>query len=123
MEVRAAGGVLVENGRVLVVHRQRYDDWSLPKGKAHAGESDLACALREVEEETGFRCEEVRELGESRYEVEEGPKLVRYWVLRRLGGAFEPNGEVDEIRWLPPDEAAALLTYDRDREILSLLSE
>jgi 8-oxo-dGTP diphosphatase len=123
MEVRAAGGVLVEDGRVLVVHRQRYGDWSLPKGKAEPGETDLACALREVEEETGFRCEAVRELGETRYEVSAGPKTVRYWLMRRVDGAFEPNGEVDEIRWLAPDEAAALLTYERDRGILSLLSE
>ncbi len=123
MEVRAAGGVLVEDGRVLVVHRPRYDDWSLPKGKAKRGESYLACALREVEEETGFRCEPVRELGDTHYEVAEGPKTVRYWLMRRLGGRFEPNGEVDEIRWLPPAEAGALLTQDHDRELLALLSE
>jgi 8-oxo-dGTP pyrophosphatase MutT (NUDIX family) len=123
MEVRAAGGVLVEDGRVLLVHRPRYDDWSLPKGKAKDGESYLACALREVEEETGFRCEPLRELGETHYEVLEGPKTVRYWLMQRFEGEFEPNGEVDEIRWLEPAEAAALLTQDRDRELLALLSE
>jgi 8-oxo-dGTP pyrophosphatase MutT (NUDIX family) len=123
MEVRAAGGVLVEEGRVLLVHRSRYDDWSLPKGKAKDGESYLACALREVEEETGFRCEPLRELGETHYEVPEGPKTVRYWLMRRFEGEFEPNGEVDEIRWLEPAEAAALLTQERDRELLDLLSE
>jgi 8-oxo-dGTP pyrophosphatase MutT (NUDIX family) len=121
MEVRAAGGVLVEDGRVLLVHRPRYDDWSLPKGKAKEGESYLACALREVEEETGFRCEPLRELGETRYEVIEGPKTVRYWLMQRFGGEFEPNAEVDEIRWLEPAEAAALLTQERDRELLTLL--
>jgi 8-oxo-dGTP pyrophosphatase MutT (NUDIX family) len=123
MEVRAGGGVLVEDGRVLVVHRPRYDDWSLPKGKAKDGESFLACALREVEEETGFRCEPLRELGETRYEVLDGPKTVRYWLMQRFGGTFEPNDEVDEIRWLPLDEAAALLTQEHDRELLALLSE
>ena len=123
MEVRAAGGVLVDDGLVLVVHRPRYDDWSLPKGKANEGESFLACALREVEEETGFRCEPLRELGETHYDVESGPKTVRYWLMRRLDGTFEPNEEVDEIRWLVPGEAAALLTQERDRELLALLSE
>jgi len=123
MEVRAGGGVLVEDGRVLVVHRPRYDDWSLPKGKANQGESDLECALREVEEETGFRCEPLRELGETRYEVTDGPKVVRYWLMERLDGEFEPNREVDEIRWLPVDAAAGLLTHEHDRELLALLSE
>jgi len=115
--------VLVEDGRVLVVHRPRYDDWSLPKGKAKPGESDLDCALREVEEETGFRCEPLRELGETRYEVAEGPKVVRYWLMERLAGEFEPNGEVDEIRWLPFAQAEELLTEEHDRELIAQLSE
>ena len=123
MEVRAAGGVLVEDGWVLVVHRPRYDDWSLPKGKAKPGESYLDCALREVEEETGFRCEPLRELGETHYDVAEGPKTVRYWLMERLDGEFEPNHEVDEIRWLAPAEAEELLTQEHDRGLLALLSE
>ena len=115
--------MLVEEGRVLVVHRPRYDDWSLPKGKANPGESYLDCALREVEEETGFRCEPLRELGDTTYDVADGPKTVRYWLMRRLDGAFEPNGEVDEIRWLPLAEAEELLTQEHDRELIARLSE
>jgi len=123
MEVRAAGGVLVEDGRVLVVHRPRYDDWSLPKGKAKAEESYLDCALREVEEETGFRCEPLRELGETRYDVAEGPKTVRYWLMKRVDGDFEPGTEVDEIRWLPLTEAARVLTQQHDRDLVAGLAE
>ena len=115
--------MLVEDGRVLVVHRPRYDDWSLPKGKAKRDEGYLECALREVEEETGFRCKPLSELGETHYDVLDGPKTVRYWLMERVEGEFEPNEEVDEIRWLPLAEAAELLTQEHDRELLALLSE
>ena len=94
-----------------------------PGGGLDHGEDPRDGAIREVEEETGYRCEPLRELGETRYEVLDGPKTVRYWLMQRLGGAFEPNGEVDEIRWLPLDEAAALMTQEHDRELLALLSE
>jgi 8-oxo-dGTP diphosphatase len=115
--VQAAGGVVVRNGQVAVVHRPRYDDWSLPKGKLDPGESFEDAALREVEEETGLRCRLVRELPEVRYEVRGRPKLVRYWAMEVVDETpFEPNDEVDEVRWLEPDEALGLLSYDRDRE-------
>jgi 8-oxo-dGTP diphosphatase len=120
MSSEAAGGVVVRDGRVPVVHRPRYDDWSLPKGKLDAGESFEQAALREVEEETGLRCELVRELPSVEYEVRARPKLVRYWLMTvdsDLG--FSPNSEVDELRWLSAADAAALLTYDRDKEVLS----
>jgi 8-oxo-dGTP diphosphatase len=115
----AAGGVVVRDGLVAVVHRPRYDDWSLPKGKLDPGESFEQAALREVEEETGLRALLVRELPSVEYEVRGRPKLVRYWLMSvESDPGFEPNSEVDELRWLSPAEAASLLTYDRDKEVV-----
>jgi 8-oxo-dGTP diphosphatase len=120
--VQAAGGVVLRGGRVAVVHRPRYDDWSLPKGKLDPDESFEDAALREVEEETGLRCRLVRELPEVRYEVKGRPKLVRYWAMEvEEETPFAPGDEVDELRWLEPAEALALLSYDRDREPLLAL--
>lgn len=108
---------------MLLVHRPRYGDWTFPKGKADVGETDEECALREVEEETALRCALVRELPGTRYRDARGrPKAVRYWQMRVVDGAFTANREVDEIRWLPPPAAAALLTYDRDVELLRSLA-
>ena len=118
--VAAAGGVVVRDGEVLLVHRPRYDDWTLPKGKLDPGEGFEDAALREVEEETGLRCRLVRELPPSEYEAEGRPKLVRYWLMEvDADTGFVPNDETDELRWLPGDEALRLLTYDRDREVLA----
>jgi 8-oxo-dGTP pyrophosphatase MutT (NUDIX family) len=118
--VEAAGGVVVRDGTVLLVHRPRYDDWTLPKGKLDAGESFENAALREVEEETGLRCTLGRELPSSRYEVDGRPKLVRYWLMSpRDEAPFVPNDETDDLRWLDPPEALALLSYDRDRDVLA----
>jgi len=120
--VRAAGGLVVRDGVVLLVHRPKYDDWTFPKGKCDDGEGDEACALREVEEETGLRCELERELGTTRYVDGRGrPKTVRYWLMRAVDGEFEPGDEVDEVRWEPPDRAVALLSYDRDLALLERL--
>jgi 8-oxo-dGTP diphosphatase len=122
--LRAAGGVVWRPGEdggreVLLVHRSRHDDWSLPKGKAHEGESDEDCAVREVEEETGLRCELGAELASTSYVVElVRPKTVRYWAMRPVEGEAAARNEVDAVRWLPLDEARALLTYDRDRAVL-----
>jgi 8-oxo-dGTP diphosphatase len=122
VSVPAAGGVVVRGGRVALVHRPKYDDWTLPKGKLDPGESFEDAALREVEEETGLRCRLVRELGTTEYPDGHGRrKHVRWWEMEPLGGDFTPNREVDELRWLPPDEAAELLSYDRDRELLRSL--
>src|ERR687890_371067 len=120
-EIEAAGGVVVrDDGRVAVVHRPQYDDWTLPKGKLDAGESFEQAALREVWEETALRCELVRELPPVRYSVRERPKVVRYWLMSVVEDpGFATNSEVDELRWLSAADAAALLTYDRDREVLS----
>jgi 8-oxo-dGTP diphosphatase len=117
--VRAAGGVVVRDGRLLLVHRPKYDDWTLPKGKCEPGESDEACAVREVEEETGLRCELGTELLSTHYTDSRGrPKRVRWWRMSPVSGEFTPTDEVDEIRWLTRDEAAALLSYERDRILL-----
>lgn len=121
--VRAAGAVLVDGERVALVHRPRYDDWTLPKGKNEPGEDDIAAALREVQEETGFHGRIERDLGVVRYTVEKDgavmPKVVRYYVMAVGAGAFEPNHEVDELRWVTREQAAQLLTYERDREVLA----
>ena len=118
-EIRAAGGVILRDGRVVVVHRPKYDDWSLPKGKAEPGESDEDCALREIEEETGLRCELGAELSTTHHRDAKGrPKRVRWWLMWPLDGEFEATGEVDELRWLTPEEATALLSYPRDVALL-----
>ena len=122
--VKAAGGVIVrsvEQGHeVCLVHRPRYGDWTLPKGKLDPDETFEQAALREVEEETGLRCELGRELGSTRYTDAKGrPKIVRYWMMDPVGGEFEPNDEVDELRWLSLDEAVRWLTYAHDRELVA----
>jgi 8-oxo-dGTP pyrophosphatase MutT (NUDIX family) len=117
--VRAAGGVVVRDGRFLLVHRPKYDDWTFPKGKCEPGESDEACAVREVEEESGLRGELGPELPSTRYTDSRGrPKRVRWWRMEPVFGEFRPTDEVDEIRWLTREEAAELLSYDRDRVLL-----
>ena len=118
--MRAAGGVVRQGARILLVHRPRYDDWTFPKGKAEDDESDEDCALREVREETGLSCRRLSELLSTTYTDSRGrPKRVRYWLMEPLGGAFTPTREVDEVRWCEPTEAAALLSYDRDRDVLA----
>jgi 8-oxo-dGTP diphosphatase len=126
-EVRAAGGLVVRETQgggteVALVHRPKYDDWSLPKGKLNSGESFEEAALREVAEETGLRCELGRELEPARYADRKGrDKLVRYFHMRPAGGEFEATDEVDELRWLPPADAIALLDYEHDRHLVSAL--
>jgi 8-oxo-dGTP diphosphatase len=121
--VRAAGGAVVRDGKagleIVLVHRPEYDDWTLPKGKAEQGESDEDCALREVEEETGLRCELLEELARSSYSDAAGrPKLARYWLMRPVGGSLRPTREVDDARWVPLADAEEQLTYDRDVRVL-----
>ena len=118
--VRAAGGVVVRDGRLLLVHRPKYDDWTFPKGKCEPGESDEACAVREVEEETGLRCELGAELPSTHYtDSRDRPKRVRWWRMEAVAGEFTPTDEVDEIRWLTREDAAALLSYARDQALLA----
>jgi 8-oxo-dGTP diphosphatase len=123
-EARAAGGVVVRDGLVALVHRPRYDDWTLPKGKLDSGESFEEAALREVEEETGLHARLVRELPSVNYEVRGRPKVVRYWLMEvESDEGFVANDEVDEVRWVEPAGARALLTYDRDRDVLSAVAD
>jgi 8-oxo-dGTP diphosphatase len=108
--------------QVLLVHRPRYDDWSLPKGKDEPGEDPQAAAVREVWEEAGQHARIISPLGQSSYHTLAGPKVVRWFAMKALGaGQFEPNGEVDRIAWVEPEEAAGLLNYSRDRELVANL--
>jgi 8-oxo-(d)GTP phosphatase len=123
--IRAAGTVLwrptgsAAGPDVAVVHRPRYDDWSLPKGKRESGETMPACAVRETLEETGFRPVLGRRLPEVRYQARGGSKIIDYFAGRAGEGEFNPNHEVDEVRWLAPDAAANLLSYAGDRRTLA----
>jgi len=119
--VRAAGGIVERDGKVLLVHRPKYDDWSFPKGKLEEGESWEEGALREVEEETGLVCELGEELGRTHYLVLQGPKEVRYYRMSSDGEARAQN-EVDEVRWVPVAEARELLSHSRDHKLLDALS-
>jgi 8-oxo-dGTP diphosphatase len=128
MAVRAAGGVVWRRGpggeiEVLVVHRPRYDDWSLPKGKCDRGEGDDECARREVLEETGLDCDLGPELPSTRYADRFGrDKVVRYWAMTPGPGRFVPGDEVDRVEWLPVSAATARLTYDRDQPIVEAIT-
>jgi len=120
----AAGGVVTRTRRgkreFLLVHRPRYNDWSLPKGKLDGKESFRAAALREVKEETGKDTEIVAPLGTVAYRTRRrNHKVVRYWLLESLGGTFVPNREVNKIVWLTVNKASHVLTYNRDREVLA----
>ena len=107
---------------VAVIHRPRYGDWSLPKGKLAPGEPEVEGAVREVLEETGYHVRVGRPLGETRYEKVVGnvarPKVVRWWAMQATTGAFTPGSEVDDLRWSPLSEAERLLTRETDRDLL-----
>jgi 8-oxo-dGTP pyrophosphatase MutT (NUDIX family) len=122
--IRAAGGVVCREGAsgktdIVIVHRPAYDDWTLPKGKTDPDETAEECALREVREETGYKCELVRQLGCTAYVDRRGRnKVACYWVMHVLSGRFRPGGEVDRLLWLPLADAVKRLTYERDRTLL-----
>lgn len=128
--VLAAGGVVWRPGadgrpEVLVVHRQRYGDWTLPKGKLDAVDagSEQRCALREVHEETGYRCALGPELPATTYVDAQGrPKRVRYWAMTVIDGAFVPNREVDDAQWLPVEVARDRLTYAHDVAVIDAVA-
>jgi 8-oxo-dGTP pyrophosphatase MutT (NUDIX family) len=125
--VRAAGGIVVRRPRpdepeVLLVSRAKYGDWSFPKGKRRAGEDDVACALREVEEETGLRCALERELGFTAYVDGSGrDKVVRWYLMRPPDADAVAANEIAQVRWASLDDAARLLTWKRDVELLASL--
>ncbi len=123
----AAGAVLwrtsgtdPDTTRIAIVHRPRYDDWSFPKGKLDPGETAVDAAVREVAEETGFDARLGRYLSKVTYPIPGHRKMkkVDYWAAEALGGKFEPNSEVDELRWVTPDTAAEQLSYPMDHKIL-----
>lgn len=124
--VLAAGGVLwrrdPSDPEVALVHRPKYDDWSLPKGKAKAGEHLLVTALREMTEETGYRPRIGPYLITARYRVTSGDrssnKVVTYWSMRCAGGSFRASSEVDQMQWLPLEQARRSLTSASDRAVL-----
>ena len=122
--VKGAGGVVCREGasgktEIVVVHRPAYDDWTLPKGKVDPDETPEECALREVKEETGFRCELKRPVGCTAYVDRRGRnKVVCYWVMEVISGRFRPGGEVDRMAWLPINDAVKRLTYDRDKTLI-----
>ena len=125
--MQAAGGVIWRRSpagelEILLVHRPRYDDWTVPKGKLEPNEGHAEAALREVKEETGLRCTLGPELGSISYRDRKGrPKQVRYWAMTPAGGTFTPTEEVDEVRWVGVDAAPSLLSYERDRPVLAAL--
>jgi 8-oxo-(d)GTP phosphatase len=117
--IRAAGGVVAASGTVALVHRPRYDDWSLPKGKLRPGEHRLAAAVREVYEETGVRAAPLLPLPSVDYLSQGVPKVVDYWAMRVVSTErFTPGAEIDEVRWLPVPHALALLSYPYDASVL-----
>ncbi|BBY43338.1 8-oxo-(d)GTP phosphatase MutT1 [Mycolicibacterium celeriflavum] len=122
--ILAAGAVLWRaNGNpdapeIALIHRPRYDDWSLPKGKVDPGETEPVTAVREVCEETGYTAHLGRRLASVSYSVEQGKKKVRYWAARQVHGDFHPNDEVDELKWLPVPAAIKQLDYLHDRKVL-----
>ena len=122
-DVQAGGGLVYRKRKggveVLVVHRPHYDDWSFPKGNRNPGEKLRETALREVEEETGYRCRPKGRVGQVRYPVGRNQvKEVSYWAMKIKSGRFRPNDEVDEVRWVEPDRARELLTWPRDVNLL-----
>ena len=106
---------------ICLVHRPKYDDWSHPKGKLKRGEDALTGALREVEEETGYRAAPGAPLSAAKYYANGRPKQVRYWAAEATTGAFTPNDEVDRILWLSPTAARNRLTQPRDRTLVDEL--
>ena len=125
--VLAAGGVVWRRRdtalEVVLVHRPRYDDWTFPKGKLDAGETDEEAAKREVMEEASLAVNLGPELPSTTYLDKSGKhKRVRYWAMTPADGS-EPTGanEVDEARWVSVDDARSLLTYPRDIELVDAL--
>ena len=112
------GNADAEHMEIAVVHRPHYDDWSLPKGKVDPGENLAGTAIREIKEETGLEATLGWLLGYVHYPVGSRTKVVYYWTAEVTSGTFKANNEVDELRWVSFEEAAKLLSYDVDREVI-----
>jgi 8-oxo-(d)GTP phosphatase len=124
--IRAAGGILWRSPRrgtveVALVHRPKYDDWSLPKGKLRRGEHPLVTACREVAEETGVHAVAGKRLDIEHYDTAAGPKAVEYWAMQGPDAPFTPTAEVDRLAWLPPADARRRLDYHRDAYAIDAL--
>jgi len=105
---------------IAVIHRPKYNDWTIPKGKVELNESSIACAYREVIEETSIETEFGMYLGEVKYQSLDGPKQVSFWSAQVVKeNIFTPNSEVDEIKWVEAAKAAKFLSLESDKEILS----
>lgn len=125
--IQAAGGLVIRRYsgtlQIALVHRPVHQDWSFPKGKLEEGETQEDAAQREVLEETGMVCRLIRFIGHTEYvDRKSRPKVVAYWVMEPGSGTFAPNEEVDELRWLDVADAMALLSYERDRELLAAVA-
>ena len=121
--IRAAGGLVWRKSdlgkEVAIIHRTRYGDWTLPKGKLNPGEDWLKAARREVKEETGCEVELESLAGVVKYEVENKPKIVCFWNMMAVGECdFKPSDEVDQVVWLPVQKALEILDYADERELL-----
>ncbi len=130
MKLILAGGAVVtrehptRGTEVVIVHRKRYDDWSLPKGKTRAGESIPAATVREVWEETGVKIRLGNPLDTIRYQTPKGDKRVDYWCGTVLDTARRaPDSEVDVVAWLPLRAAMSRLTYAHDHFLLNQFRE
>ena len=120
----AAGGLVwketVEGRKIAVIHRSRYDDWSLPKGKLIDKESWEEAAVREVKEETGCDVRIMGFAGPVSYQVKGTPKIVLYFTMEAVKeSAFTDSSEVKEVLWLSPEEALGRLDYEGERTLLS----
>jgi phosphohistidine phosphatase SixA/8-oxo-dGTP pyrophosphatase MutT (NUDIX family) len=122
--ILAAGAVLWRKGEkkkieVLIIHRPKYDDWTFPKGKAEIGEPLIACAYREVLEETNIETAFGPYLGEVEYLTNDGKKKVSFWSAKVIKEKeFNSNAEVDQLKWVEVTKVKELLTLDTDRKIL-----
>ena len=127
--IQAAGAVLWRKSdnsdlEIAVIHRPRYDDWSLPKGKVESGESHISAGYREIQEETGYESTFGPEIGTVVYKLEGAPKEVRYWAAAATIKTGTPNPqEVDEVLWLAPKKAKEKLTNKDDRAIVDFFLE
>jgi 8-oxo-dGTP pyrophosphatase MutT (NUDIX family) len=125
--IRAAGGVVLRYAagnrvEIACVYREARGDWTFPKGKLDEGEGFVACALREVAEETGLTCQALRLIGTTSYLHRKGkPKIVAYYLMLAESGEFSPNEEVTELRWVPLAHVRDQLTWDRDQELFDLV--
>jgi ADP-ribose pyrophosphatase YjhB (NUDIX family) len=125
----SAGGVVVDDGRRVLLIRARdlrnRSVWTLPKGAPAAGESSVDTAMREVREETGYRCEIVRELEPVTYWFQRDgrriKKTVRWYLMRPLAKEGEHDHEVEEVGWVEREEALTRLRYESDRRLLASL--